>query len=175
MKKVVSFIICCLFLAFPVCSFVVEARPPNDGEFVWIEPKCAPGFCLDADRRTIERGANGATCNIWGHVEEGAACQTWHAEKISDVGLQYKFICGANGGFLRRPKALIEFSDSRVATWSSDWGTNQRWTLTDAGDGYFFIINQASGNYLTVNGDSGGSEVWGYQFTGSDAQKWRIH
>ncbi len=126
---------------------------------------------MDADRRIIERGANGATCATYGvHIEEGEACQKWRAERISDRG-----ICDANGGFLRRSKALIEFSDSRVATWNSDWGPNQRWTLTDAGDGYFFIINQVSGNYLTVNGDSGGSEIWGYRFTGSDAQKWRIH
>ena len=172
MKKVVSFIICCLVLAFAVCIFVVEDRPPNDGEFVWIEPKCAPGLCLDADRGPIERGENGATCNIWGHVEEGAACQTWRAKRLGTYGLQYKFICCANRG----TKALIEFDDSsRAATWDSDWGPNQKWTLTDAGDGYFFIINQQSGRYLTVNGDSAGSEVWGYQFTGSDAQKWRIH
>lgn len=165
MKKFLS-LICLLTILLNLIS-------PNQIYAVWLEPKCAPYKCVDADYPPISTSQNGARCNVWGYGD--AAWQNWiqisQVEGFTVPRMYWKFKNSANSA-----KCLDEDVHSfEVLTWDCHNGNNQQWYTWPAGDGYFYIINRATDHYLTASGSSDASPVKGEPNSGSDCQKWKIH
>lgn len=177
MKKILRLVFCLLFVVPTLMTAnPVFARDPNNSEKIWLEPKCAPGFCLDAHCPVVSSGASGAICHIYPFV--GHRCQVWVAHSFSATtnGAHYTVWGFANYASPCECQVLDESVDSsHILAWLKHRGDNQRWIIIGAGDGYVYLKNKATGRYLTTNGNSEGSQVWGYKFTGSDNQKWKIH
>lgn len=65
---------------------------------------------------------------------------------------------------------------AETQVYGDNWSASQRWRISDLGDGYYKILNVASGKALDVAyaqaGD--GARVQQYDWKGTDAQRWAI-
>ena len=116
----------------------------------------------------------------------GANIVLWEIENRYAPSRQFKLVsCGdgwykivsVNSGLLLD----VNCSNRNVALWSDNGGSNQRWKLEDAGDGYYYIRTKASdkngtGYYLDVNGanTSNWTNIEVYPFNGDNNQKFKF-
>ena len=65
---------------------------------------------------------------------------------------------------------------ANVHQWSGSSHINAKWSLTDAGDGYYYIASQSNGSCLDNSGGrtNPGNNVVSYPFNGTAAQKWKF-
>ncbi|MBQ7219272.1 MAG: RICIN domain-containing protein [Ruminococcus sp.] len=70
---------------------------------------------------------------------------------------------------------LDNVSGTTLQLWSSNYGSNELWTLGKVGD-YYYIKNKQNGNVVDVPGGtvSTGKRLQGYDYNGTDAQLWRL-
>jgi Ricin-type beta-trefoil lectin domain-like len=69
-------------------------------------------------------------------------------------------------------------SSSRLMQWSKNASSTQKWLFIPVGNGYFKIINKASGRALSINGGTSANTNNAYlvqlNYEGLASQQWRI-
>ncbi|MDR3692374.1 MAG: RICIN domain-containing protein [Fimbriimonas sp.] len=83
-------------------------------------------------------------------------------------------IVNANSGMLLDDPAASNSNGTAMDQWTGNGGTNQRWTISSAGNGQYSIVNKQSGLALEVFGQSAstGAIVDQWSYWGGANQKW---
>ncbi|MFG1935852.1 family 20 glycosylhydrolase [Micromonospora tulbaghiae] len=91
-----------------------------------------------------------------------------------DPAVEYRILNRNSGKALEVPAGAGD--GGHAIQWTNNGALHQRWTLTDAGNGYYRIANRSSGKVLDVFGSqtADGADVIQWAWTGNDNQLWSI-
>jgi len=148
--------------------YVPDERPINDGIYM-LESALSKGLFLDASGQP---GSYSAKDNIHIWKDAGETFQFQYASngyyKIHETSSQFALEFDTDNGSYLDASKNVRLNQS-VA------GKRQLWTLKQAPDGYFYLINKLSGYCLDVRGGKAesGTNVETFPYNGTPAQKWK--
>ena len=136
-------------------------------------PECAPGYCLDAENKTAESGAN-----IVINGSAGNASQFFY---VSDLGNGYCALYAGSSTLVLDMENGGSEAGTNVQLWPYNGTIAQQWAFYDGGDGYYCIAPRANISLRLDVDNAWASEgnnvnVW-YDNTGSEyriAQRWQL-
>lgn len=103
---------------------------------------------------------------------DGSASQTIYTSRYSTV----QFV-SSSGQWMtphwNSDRHIFSYGEQGDDT-KKNYVNTQRWILSDAGNGYVYMKNEAYGTYLTVDSNSVGSKLYCKDFNGSNYQKFKI-
>ncbi|WP_302191935.1 RICIN domain-containing protein, partial [uncultured Ruminococcus sp.] len=132
----------------------------------------------------VENASKSSGANVQQYAVNGNSCQHWNLEAVTDPGVVmntnvvYQFR-NANSDLNLEVKDANAAAGANVQQWGENGNDCQKWTLADAGDGYYYILSRLGDGktyYLDVTGGKAadGTNVEIYTASGTSAQLFKF-
>ncbi len=150
-------------IGFAIYDGTLAGTPPTTGSYTELISDNS-GMCLSAVDTTEGTQLEQATCT-------GSTLQLWD---VTTEGSGYNITNEATG-YVADDSGNSKTAGGVVIDWAKNGGTNQEWTFSSNGSGYYTIVNVYSGLCLDVTGASKTSGALIDQWTcnGGTNQLWK--
>lgn len=141
-----------------------------------IQPMCAPNTELTVQGASKNEGSNVFIYSIASDWHKEPSHQKWYIERIGNT--EWYKITAENSGHALNIHGGTSVNGTNVSIWPySSNARHHQFRFLDAGNGYYVIQGNISGNFvLDVNnaGNANETNVQVYEYNGSNAQKWKL-